>query len=217
MVAVSIYVGGVRPLPVSGRPTGMYKSRVTAPIEIGPEGFRGDRQADRKVHGGPEKAVHLYPARHYAALAVQFPAVAPLLVPGSIGENLSTDALDEGDVRVGDVWRLGAARIQVCQPRSPCWKIDERFACDGMAKFIAASGLTGWYWRVLQPGTVVPDATLDRVETVPDAPTLREAMQLCREHRPPPAELERLARVRGIASVWRDKIIQRIEWLRQSP
>jgi len=217
MVAVSIFIGGVRPLPVSGRPTGMYKSRVNSPIQIGPEGLRGDRQADRRVHGGPEKALHLYPARHYAMLAAMFPAAASLLAPGAIGENLSTDALDEGDVRIGDVWQLGSAKIQACQPRSPCWKIDERFACDGMAQFIAASGLTGWYWRVLQPGTVAPGEPLERIASEPEAPTLREAMQLWREHRPPVAALERLASVQGLAGAWREKIVQRIDWLRRSP
>jgi MOSC domain-containing protein YiiM len=156
----------------------------------------------------------LYPTRHYARLADEFPQVAASLVPGSIGENLSTDALDEDDVRVGDIWQLGAARLQVSQPRSPCWKIDERYGCDGMAKFIAASGLTGWYWRVLQPGTVAPGDTLDLLEPAVDAPTLREAMQLCAAHRPSVQELERLARVPGIAGRWRDKIVQRIAWLR---
>jgi MOSC domain-containing protein YiiM len=83
-----------------------------------------------------------------------------------------------------------------------------------MAKFIAASGLTGWYWRVLQPGTVAPGDTLDLLEPAADAPTLREAMQLCSAHRPPVQQLERLASVPGIAGSWRDKIVQRIAWLR---
>jgi MOSC domain-containing protein YiiM len=214
MAAVSIFVGDVKPLPVSGRPTGMYKTRVSAPIVIGREGFQGDNQADRRVHGGPEKAVHLYPTRHYRRLADEFPEVAARLEPGSIGENLATAALDEGDVRVGDVWQLGSAHLQVSQPRSPCWKIDERYGCDGMAMFIAASGLTGWYWRVLRPGTVKPGDTLDLLEPAADAPTLREAMQLCSEHRPSVQLLERLARVPGIATTWRDKIVQRVAWLR---
>lgn len=216
MVAVSIFVGGVQPLPVSGRPTGMYKMRVVEPINLGPEGFHGDQQADRKVHGGLEKAVHLYPARHYAALAAKYPAAASALVPGSIGENLSTCEIDEGNVRIGEVWQLGDARIQVCQPRSPCWKIDERFACDGMAKFIASAALTGWYWRVTRPGSVGIDATLERVQPAVSAPTLREAMQLCQEHRPPLDELERLAATPGIAGAWRARILQRLDWFRSA-
>ena len=71
MARITLFTGGIQPLPESGRPTGMYKTRVDVPIALGPEGFAGDQQADRRVHGGPEKAVHLYPARHYARLAAR--------------------------------------------------------------------------------------------------------------------------------------------------
>lgn len=217
MAQVSLFMGGIKPLPESGRPTGMYKSLVTGGVEIGPEGFVGDQQADRRVHGGPDKAVHLYPARHYALLAAQFPDASADLVAGSLGENISTAELDEHDVRIGDVWRLGTARLQVCQPRSPCWKIDERFASEGMAAFISARLLTGWYWRVLQPGRVAAGDTLELETPAVDAHGLYEAMRLWQEHRPALAELERLAATPGIAANWRDKIIQRLTWLRKSP
>ncbi len=215
MAEVSIFVGGITPLPQSGRPTGMYKRPVTEVTELGYTGFAGDRQADLRVHGGPEKAVHLYPARHYRKLAERFPEAASGLVAGALGENLSTADLDEGDVRIGDIWQLGEARLQVCQPRNPCWKIDERFSCDGMAAFIDAARLTGWYWRVLRPGRVSPGDTLDLLVPAPEAPTLQEAMVLWREHRPSLGELERLAQTPGIASRWRDKITQRLSYLKR--
>lgn len=215
MANVCIFIGGIKALPESGRPTGMYKSRVTGVAEIGVEGFVGDQQADRRVHGGPEKAVHLYPARHYEALASRFPEARAMLKPGSMGENLSTADIDERDVRVGEVWRLGTARLQVCQPRTPCWKIDERFGCDGMTAYVADRLLTGWYWRVLQTGRVSPGDTLDLVAPATDAPTLRDAMLLWSEHRPPIAELEKLAHLPGIGKRWRDKIEQRLDWLKR--
>jgi MOSC domain-containing protein YiiM len=214
-VAIRAFVGSVRPLPESGRPTGMYKQPLNAPQHIGTEGFVADQQADRRVHGGPEKAVHLYPADHYARLAERFPHAAAQLQPGSLGENLSAHGLDEGDVRLGDTWQLGAALLQVCQPRNPCWKIDERFAADGMAHFIDAHWLTGWYWRVLRPGIYTPGDALQRLETAAAAPTLRAAMQLWREHRPPLAALAELAATPGIAGQWRQKIEQRLQHLRQ--
>ncbi|PKO87910.1 MAG: MOSC domain-containing protein [Betaproteobacteria bacterium HGW-Betaproteobacteria-12] len=214
MAPISLFIGGIRPLPESGRPTGIYKTPVSAPLYLGSEGFVGDQQADRRVHGGPDKAVHLYPGGHYATLAKRFPEAAGQLIPGSMGENIATTELDEGDVRPGDIWRLGAARLQVCQPRSPCWKIDERFASDGMAVFIAEQRLTGWYWRVLTPGLVAPDDEL-RLEQAADSPTLAAAMQLWQAHRPDLTELARLAAVDGIAANWREKIEQRLAWLRR--
>jgi len=215
MAQISLFIGSVSALPNSGRPSGIFKQPVLGPLELGLEGFVGDQQADRRVHGGPEKAVHLYPAAHYAKLAAHFPVAAAHLVPGSLGENISTADLDEDAVHIGDIYRLGSARLQVCQPRNPCWKIDDRFACDGMAAFIADQALTGWYWRVIQPGIVSPGDSLDLEQTVPGAPSLAAAMALWRLHRPAPTELEQLAATPGIASGWQHKILQRATWLRQ--
>lgn len=216
MAKTLLFIGGIRPLPESGRPTGIYKQAVHTPLEVGPEGFIGDQQADRRVHGGPEKAIHLYPARHYAKLAARFPDTAPQLIPGSMGENISTPDLDENDVRIGDIYRLGSARLQVCQPRNPCWKIDERFATEGMAAFIAEQGLTGWYWRIVTNGNVAPEDELTLDQAAQDALTLAAAMQLWQAHRPPLAELEKLAATPGIAHHWQQKIENRLVWLRQA-
>src|SRR5574343_711057 len=215
MTHVSLFIGGIRPLPESGRPTGIYKQAVATALDLGPVGFAGYQQADRRVPGGPDKAVHLYPAAHYAKLAARFPEVAGQLVIGSLGENLSAE-LDEDGVRIGDIWRLGTARLQVCQPRSPCWKIDERFGCDGMAAYIAEHRLTGWYWRVLTPGRVAPGDTLE-LEQAADTFTLAEAMLRWQAHRPTLADLEKLAAAPGIADNWRDKIVARAEWMRKNP
>jgi MOSC domain-containing protein YiiM len=215
MAHVSLFIGGIRPLPESGRPTGIYKQAVSAALELGREGFSGDQQADRRVHGGPDKAVHLYPAGHYAKLAGRFPEAAGQLVIGSLGENLSAE-MDENDVRIGDIWRLGTARLQVCQPRSPCWKIDERFGCAGMAAYIAEHRLTGWYWRVLTPGRVAPGDAL-ALESAADTFTLAEAMLRWQAHRPALADLDKLAAAPGIAENWRQKIVSRAAWLRNNP
>jgi MOSC domain-containing protein YiiM len=215
MAHTSLFIGDIRPLPESGRPTGIYKQAVSTCLTLGPEGFIGDRQADRNVHGGPEKAVHLYPTAHYARLTARFPAAAGQLLPGSLGENLATDELDESAVRIGDIWRLGSARLQICQPRTPCWKIDERFGSPGMAAFIGEQRLTGWYWRVLTPGEVTPGDELLLEKAASDNPTLAEAMALWARHRPDPDKLARLAACDGIAVHWRNKIEQRLSWLRQ--
>ena len=215
MPNVRIFVGHVRPLPTSGRPSAIFKQSVNTPIRLTKLGFVGDEQADRRVHGGPDKAVHLYPATHYTRLALRFPDVAAQLLPGSIGENLSTADLDESQVRIGEIWQLGESQLQVCQPRNPCWKIDERFASDGMAKYIAEQRLTGWYWRVTRSGTVRPGDALELVQAASAAPTLAEAMRLWDTHRPELAELERLSSTPGIASDWQTKIRQRLAYLRR--
>lgn len=214
MARVSIFIGGIKPLPKSGLPTGMYKSPIAGAVELGHEGFAGDQQGDRRVHGGPEKAVHLYPARHYERLAARFPEAAASLVAGSLGENLSTEDLDERDVRIGDIWALGSTQLQACQLRKPCWKIDERFSSDGMMAYIDENLLTGWYFRVIRPGQVCVGDSLDLLQAATNAPTLHEALLLWQEERPSLSELEQLAQTPGIASAWKDKINQRLAYLR---
>jgi MOSC domain-containing protein YiiM len=213
MSHVSLFIGTIAPLPESGRPTGMFKYPVDGPLHLGSEGFAGDEQADRRVHGGPDKAVHLYPAVHYERLAQAFPEAASQLKPGSLGENISSPTLDESRVRIGDVFGLGEARLQLCQPRSPCWKIDARFGVDGMAAYIAERHLTGWYFRVLLPGVVALGATLDLVEPGDEGLNLAQAQQLWHSHRPTPLALRQLAATPGIAAGWQRKIVERSDWL----
>ncbi|MBL8421716.1 MAG: MOSC domain-containing protein [Dechloromonas sp.] len=210
---VTLFIGTIAPLPESGRPTGMFKRPVSGLLHLGSEGFAGDEHADRRVHGGPDKAVHLYPAVHYGHLAQAFPEAAGQLKPGSLGENISSPTLDEWRVRIGDVFRLGEALLQVCQPRNPCWKIDARFGVDGMATYIAEHHLAGWYFRVLRPGVVAPSDTLDIVEPGDDRLSLAQALQLWHSHRPPPLALRRLAATPGIATGWQRKIVERSGWL----
>ncbi len=211
-VATAVFIGTIRPLPESGRATGMYKTACRDPVLLGPLGFAGDQQADTRVHGGPDKAVHVYPPAHLARLAERFAQAAELLRPGAIGENLSA-GLDESTVRIGQVWRLGEAMLQVCQPRNPCWKIDERFGCPGMAAWIVQERIAGWYARVLQPGIVRPGDALRLERAAPQAPTLREALEVWHAQRADPAALRSLAATDGIAAHWRNKIEQRLDWL----
>lgn len=210
---VLLFTGTIRPLPESGRPTGMYKSGVTVEVRFTTEGIVGDEQADRRVHGGPEKAVHLYPANHYRQLAQHFPEAADLLHPGTLGENISVDGLDESQVHIGDIWQLGSALLQLCQPRNPCWKIDERLGTEGVAEYIAKNHLTGWYWRVVQEGCASPGDLLTLITRPPESFSLLAAMSLWAEHRPDLHQLRQLTQAKGIAAHWQSKIQQRLDYL----
>ncbi len=176
-LAVTLYIGAVRPLPPENQPTGIFKEIAAGPLHLGREGLAGDEQADRRVHGGPEKALHLYPADHYPRLAAAFPSIAPLLVPAILGENVSVAGLSEHDVCIGDIYRLGEATIQVSRPRSPCWKIDRRLGVNGVMAHMAATGMTGWYFRVLEEGAVKSGDALTLVARDPAGLTVLEALR----------------------------------------
>lgn len=136
-------------------------------VQLLEEGFAPDEQADRRVHGGPEKAVHLYPFDHHATWREELKDEAALTIlnePGAFGSNLCVSALTETDVFIGDRFRLGSATIEVNQPRQPCWKVDHRFGVKGMTARIVKTGRSGWYFRVLDTGDVQAGDTLERIE-----------------------------------------------------
>ena len=136
-------------------------------VQLLEEGFAPDEQADRRVHGGPEKAVHLYPLDHHTAWREELKdkaALAFLDEPGAFGSNLSISDIGEHDVFIGDRFRVGTAVIEINQPRQPCWKIDHRFGVKGMTARIVQTGRSGWYFRVIEPGEVQAQDTLERIE-----------------------------------------------------
>lgn len=210
----TLFMGGIRPLPPDNKPTGIFKSEIVMPAWVGKEGLTGDAQADRRVHGGPDKALHQYPVAHYARLATAFPDAHDFLVPGSIGENLSVPGWDESNICIGDTFRLGDAVIQVSQPRSPCWKIDHRYGIEGMAKFIDDEGITGWYYRVLEEGSVEPGCSFELIDRMSPKATVQDLLAVWRAHRPEPGQLERLAATPGLTENWIKKILDRAERLR---
>lgn len=212
-MSLLLFTGQIIRIDDEGQSTAIYKQPVAGAIALGGEGLSGDAQADRRVHGGPEKAVHHYAAENYARLAARFPAIAAALLPGSIGENVSTLGWDERKVCIGDVFRLGSARVQVSQPRSPCWKIDHRYATPGMARHIAESGLTGWYYRVLETGEVAPGDAFALLDHPPGAIPLATLWQLWGEHRPPIERLLHAAEAPGLTPGWRRKLVDRAAWL----
>lgn len=198
-----------------GQFTGIFKSPRRGPLHLSRDGLEGDLQGDRRVHGGPDKALHQYPASHYSVLAAHFPAAASALLPGALGENLTVEGMDEQNVCLGDIYAMGTARVQVCQPRKPCWKIDARFAVEGMTVFIAEHGLTGWYYRVLEAGALMPGDAVFLADRPGNAPTLSAFWSLWRAHRPDPAALEAMASSTGLHEGFALKLRERAAWLRE--
>ncbi|GAB1393446.1 MOSC domain-containing protein [Rhodocyclaceae bacterium] len=213
IATATLFMGGIRPLPPDNKPTGIFKAEIVMPAWVGKEGLIGDAQADRRVHGGPNKALHQYPVAHYARLATAFPVAREQLVPGSLGENLSVPGWDESNICIGDTFRLGDAVIQLSQPRSPCWKIDQRYGVEGMAKRIDEEGITGWYFRILEEGSVEPGCAFELIDRVAEKVTVQTLLAIWHEHRPDPARLAQLAATPGLSDNWIQKLRDRAQRL----
>ncbi len=137
-------------------------------VQILKEGLAPDEQADRKHHGGPDMAVHLYPLAHHDFWRETLGDIDLLSEPGAFGSNLAVSDLTETQVHLGDRFRLGTALLEVSQPRKPCWKIEHRFSAQcnskGMVAKIVKSARCGWYFRVLEMGEAEAGDTLERTE-----------------------------------------------------
>lgn len=185
--------------------TGFFKEAVSGPVWLGRINLAGDGQGDRKNHGGVDKAVLVYAASHYPAWRMELGASD--LPPGAFGENFTVSGLDEETVCIGDRYAIGAARVEVSQPRQPCWKIAARWQIKDLTARVEASGRTGWYVRVLAEGVVeANDEVLLRERPNPEWTVSRAAavMRSRRGHE----DAAVLAAVSGLSDAWRERLLQ---------
>ena len=211
MTKTTLLTGRAAPLAGSDALSGIVKLPVDRPLALGPEGLEGDEQADRRVHGGVEKAVHHYPVEHYAAWQADLGALPALAAPGGFGENISTSSLTEATVAVGDIFRLGSALLQISQGRQPCWKLNRRFETPDMARRVQQSGRTGWYYRVLAPGTVAPGDRLELVDRLAPDWTLHRLWHALYVDRLNKGELQGIAALDVLAEGWRKYAVRRLD------
>ncbi len=135
------------------------KSSVPGPVAVRLMGLQGDEQADLSVHGGVSKAVYAYPQEHYAfwqTVRAQAGVAAwgDSLPPGSLGENLTLQGLQETDLYVGDQLQLPHCLLAVSEPRFPCFKLNAALGFKHAVKMMSQSGYCGSYLVVLEAGTV---------------------------------------------------------------
>lgn len=142
--------------------SGIFKNETDESIWLSKTGFSGDEVADKKNHGGLEKAVFAYPIKHYTFWKEDLES--DLIDMGTMGENFAVLEMDEFTVCIGDTYKIGEAIIQVSQPRQPCWKPARRVQVMDFALRIQQSGRTGWYFRVLQEGHVQSGSDMELIE-----------------------------------------------------
>lgn len=190
---VSVNVGLPRTVEWQGKPvqTAIFKSPVEGAVHVGSLNLAGDRQADPDVHGGPFKAVYLYPAEHYAAWRAHLGA----LEWGAFGENLTTTGLSENAVSIGDRLRAGTAELVVTQPRLPCYKLGIRFGRPDVERRFLQSGMTGFYVSVAREGDVRAGDAITLAEPAAGSVTVADVVSLYQTERPDRELLSRVAAV----------------------
>jgi MOSC domain-containing protein YiiM len=159
---VSVNVGRGRQIAISRRGRSVVsaigKSAVAGRVAVRGVNLAGDEQADRRVHGGPDKAIYAYASEDTAWWAS---VLGRELGPGAFGENLTTIGVEVSGAVIGERWRIGSSELEVCQPRLPCYKLGIAFGDDGMVRRFAHAGRPGAYLRIVTENELGAD---DEVE-----------------------------------------------------
>lgn len=134
----------------------IFRQPANGPVKLHRRGLVGDQVADTKNHGRPDQAVCCHPLDHYSYWNDLYERKSPdsMLVPGGVGENWTLSGVTERDVSVGDIFKVGSAKVQVSGPRYPCTKQERKLKLPGFYRRTIETLRTGFYLRVLTPGTV---------------------------------------------------------------
>ena len=213
MKIISVNLGLPRLVLRDGEPvsTGIFKEPVTHRVMMRRLNLDGDRQSDLSVHGGPEKAVYVYPSEHYEFWKRELPDMD--LPWGVFGENFTTTGLLETEVNIGDKFRIGATEVMVTQPRMPCYKLGIRFGRADIIKRFLVSERTGFYLSVLKEGEVGAGDEIELLERNAAGVKVVEVTRLYSSDKDNVDVLRRLIALKELPESWREYLQRRLEKL----
>lgn len=152
--------------------TSIFKYPVTDKRKVSFTNIEGDEQSDLKVHGGINKAVYSYDLSHYEHWKTILPRDD--WQHGMFGENLTTQDLRDEEVRIGSIYQIGTAKLQVVQPRFPCSKLNIRFNLPDMIERFAEAKRAGIYFKVVEEGSIQVNDEIKLIETSQYSVTVAE-------------------------------------------
>jgi MOSC domain-containing protein YiiM len=203
MKLLSIQVGRPQLVMRNGEPvsTAIYKQPIAGRIVLRTLNLDGDRQADLSVHGGPTKAVYVYPSEHYEFWRKEFPDME--LPYGVFGENFTVSGFSETTVNVGDEFRVGSAVVMVTEPRMPCYKLGIRIGRVDIIKRFLVSERTGFYLAVLKEGDVGAGDDFLLIKRNEPSVTINEVTRLYSRDKDNKELMRRIVKVEALPESWR--------------
>jgi MOSC domain-containing protein YiiM len=196
---LSVNVGGIRQFDYHGRPavSAIWKSPIKGRVAVRGVNLEGDEQADREVHGGPDKAVYAYAIEDTRWWAEE---LGRSLEYGEFGENLTTEGIDVTNAVVGARWEIGSAVLEVSEPRVPCWRLAVRMEDNGFPRQFTKAGRPGTYLRIAVEGKLGSGDEVRLVEQPDHDLTIGDVFRIFTRDR---EEAERLLTVSQLPSSWR--------------
>jgi len=187
--------------------TGFFKKPVNEKIFLDELGFRGDGVGDSRIHGGKDLAVCAYFVDHFSHWKIELDRE---IKPGDFGENLSLAGINETQINIGDIFRLGEAEIEVSQPRQPCHKLNKVFDLQAMACKIQTTGYTGCYFRVKKIGWVNPAPAFELIQEGPGKISIEMVNVLMFKEKKNQDLLRKVASLQALSIKWREKFQKRL-------
>ncbi len=196
---LSVNVGGIRQFDYRGRPalSAIWKSPVLGRVAARGVNLEGDDQADREVHGGPDKAVYAYAVEDARWWAEE---LGRSLEHGELGENLTTEGIDVTDALVGERWEIGSTVLEVSEPRVPCWRLAVRMEDNGFPRRFTKAGRPGTYLRIAVEGHLGSGDEIRVLERPNHDLTIGDVFRIFTHDR---EEAGRMLEVPQLSSSWR--------------
>jgi MOSC domain-containing protein YiiM len=211
MKIISVNVGLPRLVLRNGEPvsTGIFKAPVAGRVMMRALNIDGDRQSDLSVHGGPEKAVYVYPTEHYDFWKQELPDMD---LPWAIfGENLTTTGLLETETHIGDKFRVGTAVVMVTQPRMPCYKLGIRFGRTDIIKRFLISERSGFYLSVLKEGEIGAGDEFELLQKNPSGVRVVDVTRLYSGDKENVDLIRRAIATEALPQSWREYLQKRLD------
>ncbi len=209
MKLLSVNVSKPKPIQYGGRTirTGIFKAPVAGTVMLREKSIDGDGQGDLRVHGGTYKAVYAYPIEHYAYWKQKLHRDD--LTPGQFGENLTVEGILEDEVYIGDVFQVGkTAKLQVTQPRVPCFKLAYKMGLPEFPKHFLRSKRVGFYFRVLAEGKLTPGDPIARIESPSEQMSVTEILNLRYFDTSNYTQIRRARVLRALSPSWKREFTQ---------
>ena len=209
MKVIDLYAGKVRPFGPRGKGSAIAKASV-AQAQVDALGMVNDDQGDKRFHGGPEKALHHYSLAGYEKMMKHFPLFHKRFRPGVLGENITSDTLHDKNVCIGDVFQIGQLKVQVSSPRIPCWKISHKMDIADLDKFISQHGITGWYYRILEQGTLKVNDEITLLEQANPELTIHTFMLIVNGVIDDAEQIRAAANAKGLDPMWKERLERKL-------
>ena len=201
---VSIAVGLPKEVEWEGKKirTSIFKLPLTGPARVRRLNIDGDQQSDLTVHGGPDKAVYAYPSEHYPFWRENFPALK--FNWGMLGENFTTEGMDERTTHIGDRFSVGSAEFIVTQPRMPCYKLGIRLGDPRAIKILLKSRRSGFYFAIAKEGVVTAGDPIRLIERDENGISVTDIVDLYAGTTTAPDLMNRAINLPALPVSWRE-------------